>query len=153
MSRQPTATPNDLATFDLDGLKRLWTSLFPSPAPSRMPREFLIKLLAQGLQERAIGGLPKTLERQLGNVLNDGREMASPDASSSHLTLGTRLIRGWGGTHHEVTVIDRGFAYRGAAYRSLSEIARLITGAHWSGPRFFGIKPSADSQASPRKRA
>jgi hypothetical protein len=56
------------------------------------------------------------------------------------LRLGARLIRTWKGTTHEITVVERGFAYRGRRYRSLTEIAQAITGAHWSGPRFFGLK-------------
>lgn len=56
---------------------------------------------------------------------------------------GTRLIREWQGKTFEVTVMDRGYAYRGNRYESLSEIAREITGARWSGPRFFGLKKTA----------
>jgi hypothetical protein len=56
------------------------------------------------------------------------------------LRLGARLVRIWKGATHEITVVERGFAYRGQSYRSLTEIAKAITGAHWSGPRFFGLK-------------
>jgi hypothetical protein len=66
---------------------------------------------------------------------------------SGDLKLGSRLVRTWGDARHEVTVIEDGFAYRGKAYGSLSEVARAITGARWSGPRFFGIKPASAVRA------
>ena len=134
----------ELEALDLNALRQLWTSLFPCPAPVRMPRGFLMKLVAQGLQEREIGGLPKDLERALAAALRDG--VAKPsDKTNGDLKLGSRLVRTWGDARHEVTVIEDGFAYRGRAYGSLSEVARAITGARWSGPRFFGVKsPSAE---------
>lgn len=130
----------ELDSLDLAALRQVWTSLFPCPAPARMPRGFLLKLLAQGLQEREIGGLPKGLERALADALNAGETKASKAAGG--LSLDTRLVRTWGDAKHEVIVLEDGFAYRGKAYGSLSEIARLITGARWSGPRFFGLKSS-----------
>ncbi|MDR3387711.1 MAG: DUF2924 domain-containing protein [Rudaea sp.] len=138
MSRRNTVSvsfPEKLSTREL---RDLWRRQFGNSPPARLPAEFLIRLLAQSLQERAAGGLPKPLERQLVSSLNG--EPSSVAQSSTSLRLGTRLVRGWGGASHEVTVIDRGFAYRGKAYRSLSEIARQITGARWSGPRFFGLR-------------
>ena len=132
----------ELDALDLTALRQVWTSLFPCPAPARMPRGFLMKLVAQGLQEREIGGLPKDLERGLAAALRDGGAKAS-DTTNGELKLGTRLVRSWGDARHEVTVIEDGFAYRGKAYGSLSEVARAITGARWSGPRFFGIKSAS----------
>jgi hypothetical protein len=129
----------ELGGLDLNALRQTWVALFPCPAPARMPRGFLMKLVAQGLQEREIGGLPKGLERALAEALNAGQTKA-PDAANNDLSLGTRLVRTWGEEKHEVIVLEDGFAYRGKAYGSLSEIARLITGARWSGPRFFGLK-------------
>jgi hypothetical protein len=105
-----------------------------------MPRGFLLKLVAQGLQERAIGGLPKSLERALADALHASEPKVSKGGDG--LSLGTRFVRTWGDAKHEVIVLEDGFAYRGKAYGSLSEIARLITGARWSGPRFFGLKSS-----------
>jgi hypothetical protein len=131
----------DLDGFDLNTLRQTWVALFRCPAPARMPRGFLLKLVAQGVQERAIGGLPKGLERALADALRVDPPKAS-SASADSLSLGTRLVRTWGEAKHEVLVLEDGFAYRGKAYGSLSEIARLITGARWSGPRFFGLKSS-----------
>jgi hypothetical protein len=132
----------ELEALDLAALRQVWASLFSCPAPARMPRGFLMKLVAQGLQEREIGGLPKDLERALAAALRDGGAKPSRETNVD-LKLGSRLVRSWGDTRHEVTVIENGFAYRGKAYGSLSEIARAITGARWSGPRFFGIKSSS----------
>lgn len=131
----------ELDSLDLAALRQVWTALFPCPAPTHMPRGFLMKLVAQGLQEREIGGLPKALERALADALRVGAPQTSDQAGDS-LSLGTRLVRTWGDAKHEVIVLEDGFAYRGKAYGSLSEIARLITGARWSGPRFFGLKSS-----------
>jgi hypothetical protein len=132
----------ELDTLDLTELRKVWTALFPCPAPARMPRGFLMKLVAQGLQEREIGGLPKDLERALAAALRDGGAKPSAETKGD-LRLGSRLVRTWGDARHEVTVIEDGFAYRGKEYGSLSEIAREITGARWSGPRFFGIKSAS----------
>jgi hypothetical protein len=131
----------ELETLDLNALRQTWAALFSCPAPARMPRGFLMKLVAQGLQEREIGGFPKSLERALAAALNNGPSKSS-DAVGADLRPGIRLVRNWGDAKHEVIVLEDGFAYRGKVYGSLSEIARLITGARWSGPRFFGLKTS-----------
>lgn len=136
----------ELDALDLTALRQVWASLFPCPAPARMPRGFLIKLVAQGLQEREMGGFPKDLERALAAALRNDGSKASGEAKGN-LKPGSRLVRTWGDARHEVTVIKDGFAYRGKAYGSLSEIAREITGARWSGPRFFGIKSASAVRA------
>jgi hypothetical protein len=140
MARARLPTLEQLAQLDLEALKQTWVSVFSGSPPSRMPRDFLIKLLAQGLQEQGAGSIPKALERAMAKSSYGGAENSSSAEPSGNLTLGTRLIRSWGHTNHEVMVIENGFAYRGKAYRSLSEVAREITGARWSGPRFFGLK-------------
>jgi hypothetical protein len=140
MGRAQLPTLEQLAHLDLEALKQAWVSVFSGSAPARMPRDFLIKLLAQGLQEREAGSVPKALERALARRSSGREESLSSSEPSGNLTLGTRLVRSWGHTNHEVMVIEDGFAYRGKAYRSLSEVAREITGARWSGPRFFGLK-------------
>ncbi len=140
MTRAQLPTLEQLARLDLEALKQTWLSVFSGSPPSRTPRDFLIKLLAQGLQERAAGGIPKALERAVGKASSGSEEGVSSGELAGNLSLGTRLVRSWGHTNHEVMVIENGFAYRGKAYRSLSEVAREITGARWSGPRFFGLK-------------
>jgi hypothetical protein len=147
MSHRRTVSINELSALNLADLRALWSDIFPSSAPSRMPREFLIKVLAQGRQEQASGGFPKQIERELALALNEQGTKGCLPNNSRAAGVGARLVRGWGGTKHEVIVMEKGFAYRGKSYRSLSEIARLITGAHWSGPRFFGLKKSSRSAA------
>jgi hypothetical protein len=70
-------------------------------------------------------------------------------SSSARIKPGTRLIRQWDGQTHQVTVAEEGFEYKGERYKSLSEIARLITGTRWSGPLFFGLKHIQRDRARP----
>ena len=110
----------------------------------------MIRAMAYKLQERAFGGLGKATLRRLKSLTRK-LEAEGKLASDRRLSLksGARLVREWGSETHSVLVLEDGFEYRGQRYRSLSQIARLITGAHWSGPRFFGIertpKPSSPS--------
>jgi hypothetical protein len=93
------------------------------------------KAIAYDLQVKAFGGLSARTRRTL-------RAAAKADGSSSLSKLpsgGTRLVREWHGARHEVEVLEDGYLWRGARHRSLSAIARAITGAKWSGPRFFGL--------------
>ena len=94
----------------------------------------MIRAVAYKMQERALGGLSAVTRRFLS-----GQEPA-PVPRRRTLSAGTVLIREWHGVGHQVTIIEKGVLYRGELYRSLSEIARLITGVRWSGPRFFGVK-------------
>ena len=99
------------------------------------------RLLAQRLQEKRHGKLPlmvaRELERMASSAVARPPEQAAPRIA---LTPGTRLIREWNGQTITVEVTDAGFAWNDRTYRSLSEIAREATGAHWSGPRFFGLR-------------
>jgi len=94
----------------------------------------MIRAVAYKMQERALGGLSAATRRRLS-----GQEPA-PVRRRRALSPGTVLIREWHGVGHQVTIIEKGVLYRGKRYRSMSEVARLITGARWSGPRFFGVK-------------
>jgi hypothetical protein len=95
------------------------------------------------LQERALGGLSGGARRelvQLAGTIASGSDL--PKARRVRLKPGARLVREWGGQTHEVLVAEGGFVWRDRTWRSLSVIAREITGARWSGPRFFGLDPS-----------
>jgi hypothetical protein len=139
--------PADLAA-QLDALTGLetaklraeWRRLYRSLPPKGLSRDLLIRAVAYKLQERAFGGLSKTTLRKLQALAKtldtEGERALAPRVS---LRCGAKLVREWGGETHSVLVLDEGFEYRGKRYRSLSEIARSITGAHWSGPRFFGL--------------
>ena len=90
------------------------------------------------LQERRYGALPALVGRELARLASDATG-AEPTRSRIELTPGTRLVREWNGRTISVEVLETGFAFEDRTWRSLSEIARHVTGAHWSGPRFFGL--------------
>lgn len=123
-------------------LKAMWQDLFGTSAPP-YNRAFLIKRLAYRLQELAFGGLSKETEERLDSLAHDG-VYANPAKMRRKVgnrpIAGTRLIREWQGVEHHVTVLDDGFEYQGRRYKSLSVIARTITGTRWSGPVFFGLR-------------
>ena len=123
-------------------LHALWRKTFNSTPPKGARRDFLARLLVYELQQRTTSALPRAIAKQLAM---HGPCAATPQpesegASTQGLRLGARLVRTWKGKTHEITVVERGFVYRGHRYRSLTEIAEAITGTHWSGPRFFGLK-------------
>jgi hypothetical protein len=109
--------------------------------PPRLSRDLLTRGVAYRIQEMAAGGLSKATRRKLAAFARQletaGRLIRAAD--TPQLRSGARLVREWRGRTHTVTVIDGGFDYAGKTYPSLSRIAEMITGAHWSGPRFFGI--------------
>lgn len=116
-----------------------WQQRFGETAPA-LSLSLLRRALAHAEQEKALGGLPAHARKML-------EAMASADAplpdSPIKLKPGTRLVREWNGTIHSVLVIQDGIVFGDRRYASLSEVARVITGAHWSGPRFFGLKRPA----------
>jgi Protein of unknown function (DUF2924) len=123
-----------LARASRDRLAEHWAEYFGVAPPPRTSRSLLIRAVAYKMQERALGGLPPAIRRLLSN---DG---PAPARRSRVLRPGSVLVREWHGVGYQVTIIDNGVLYRGERYRSLSEVARLITGSRWSGPRFFGVK-------------
>ncbi|WP_077145649.1 DUF2924 domain-containing protein [Sphingopyxis sp. KK2] len=121
-----------------------WTKLGARGAP-RLPDPLFRRLTAQMLQERRYGEVPAIIRRELARVSNlstGGSEQGQPPVVMPiRLADGTRLIREWNGRTVEVLVRDGGcFEWEGRPYKSLSHIAREVTGAHWSGPRFFGMR-------------
>ena len=129
-----------LPALPITTLRQRWTESYGSIRPDRIGRLFLMRAIAHRLQEKAIGGLKPSLRQVLAKLAEDaaaGKDVAPPPAIAKP---GTRLIRQWQGRTHEVTVAEDGVFYDGRLYRSLSAVAAAITGAHWSGPRFFGLK-------------
>jgi hypothetical protein len=123
-------------------LRETWRRLNQKPPPARLSREILLRGITYGLQERTFGGFSRSSLRRLqhgGEEASQGR--ARPPRVS--LKPGTQLVREWHGVTHTVVVLADGVAWRGQRYKSLSVVARQITGAHWSGPRFFGLKAGA----------
>ena len=117
-----------------------WRRLYRATPPTRLSRDLLIRGVAYRLQEQAHGGLSLAAKRRL-HSLSEGADQRGGSATAPGIALkpGTKLIREWQGHAHTISVLDDGFEYQGERYRSLSRIARRITGVHWSGPLFFGI--------------
>lgn len=123
-------------------LKRQWHELFDSPAPP-FNRRYLESRLAYRIQELAYGGLkPETVRRleRLGDELDGGDRKKSRIRADLMPIAGTRLIREWQGTEQVVTVTSSGFEWQGRPYKSISALARAITGTQWNGWVFFGLK-------------
>ena len=123
----------------LDGLRQEWRRLYHREPP-RISRDLLIRGIGYRLQEIEQGGLSRSTLRKLQAIAKDlrmtGRVGPTPSLS---LKPGARLVREWHGRTHTITITEDGFEYAGTNYPSLTRIARKITGAHWSGPRFFGL--------------
>ena len=113
--------------------------------PTGLGRDLAIRAVAWRVQERMQGGLPPATLRELRRLATQLRETGDIDlVGEIHLKPGTRLVRRWRGTTYHVLVLDDGFLFEDRHYRSLTPIATEITGAHWSGPRFFGLTEKAD---------
>ncbi len=130
-----------LASFSRAQLREKWNSL-ESVCPPSVPPGLLRRLVAQRLQERRHGALPAQVARELARIATDGPG-SKPLRARVELTPGTRLVREWNGQTITVEVLENGFRHADRTWRSLSEIARHLTGAHWSGPRFFGLTRNA----------
>ena len=131
----------ELETLPKNALRERWVASFQADPPSRASRRFLVRSLAQRIQEKALGGLrPRTRKRLEELARDNGRDSGFAPAPVPIVKPGTRLFREWKGEVHEVEVLERGFSWRGTRYDSLSRIAREITGTRWSGPVFFGLR-------------
>ena len=139
---------SEVTIFELRGE---WRRLHRMPPPMRLSRDLLIRGITYKLQERAYGGLSLATARKLEQASADpqSRGAAKPVQPIS-LRPGTRLVREWRGVTHTVLIHADGIEWRGQRYHSLSVVARKITGARWSGPRFFGLRRQLDSTSSAR---
>lgn len=142
---KPTPHPEmGLATIsglDTDALRQRWAEFYGAAPAPRISRDLLIRGIAFRVQEDALSGLGKASRRQLqrlASVLRDGGSITGVKEQS--FKPGTRLIREWKGQVYEVVIAGDTYIWSGKTYRSLSQIARAITGTRWSGPRFFGLE-------------
>lgn len=122
-----------LETFDLHQLREKWRECFAAP-PTFRSTEMLRLLLAWRIQAVALGGLDKETRDALartGRIVAEGQDLG----------VGAKLRRSWNGKDHVVTVVERGFEWRGRTFKSLSAVATNISGTRWNGPRFFGLRP------------
>ncbi len=130
-------------------LRELWKELFSTPPPPQLRQRLMIPILAYRLQEHAFGSLRAPSRGRLCQLARAFENNSDAVVSSiPSIKPGTRLVRQWGDQVHLVNVEASGYEYQGARYKSLSEIARLITGAHWSGPLFFGIRSEQTTSKS-----
>jgi len=117
-----------------------WRRLYRVEPPKRIAREFLALGVGWKIQEQVHGGLRATTRRMLAELSKTlERDGDVTRSRVTRLKPGAKLIREWHGKTHTVIVLEEGFEWRGKHWRSLSVIARTITGMHWSGPRFFGL--------------
>jgi hypothetical protein len=130
-----------LPELEIGELREHWRRLFNTTAPQHLRRDLLVRALAYRTQELALGGLRPEMQRRLRQIAQQVKESGrARSRSDAQLRPGTRLIRAWQGRTYEVVVLQAGFSWHGTHYRSLSAVARKITGTAWSGPLFFGLK-------------
>ncbi len=135
------AALSEMAAVDL---RAEWRRLYRAHPPKRVGRHLLELGVAWKLQERAYGGLSTAMKRRLANLaktMDEKGDLAT--VRMVRLKPGAKLVREWRGATHDVLVLEDGFQWRGRRWRSLSAIAREISGTHWSGPRFFGLQAKA----------
>jgi len=143
-----------LEALTLFELKGEWRRLHRMSPPKRMSRDLLLRGITYKIQERRLGGLSASILRKLAPVsaADDGGSKQKIVAPIT-LKAGSRLVREWRGETHRVLVLDNGYEWRGERYGSLSTIAKEITGAHWSGPRFFGLRKSSSRSSAKEEPA
>ncbi len=132
-----------LPALDVPALRQKWAALFGDDPSPNLGRALLIRAIAYRLQEKALAGLKPSTQRVLERIADNRSKDASQYISQRRARAGTVLIREWRGVSHRVTVFDNDVVYRDRRYKSLSEVARTITGSRWSGPLFFGLKGRA----------
>jgi len=140
-SQQNLPGISDLKACSTASLKELFVRLHGAPLPAYARRSFLIDNIAWMLQVIESGEDPKRTRTELVKLANNFSIHKGP-----RYLPGTRLIREWHGTTHEVEIEESGYRWKNRRYRSLTQIAQEITGAHWSGPRFFGLTKLPTSQ-------
>jgi hypothetical protein len=134
-------------------LKERFIQLYQHPAPKQMSRPLLRRAIAHRIQENENGGPKPALKRRLQRLASDLKIAGTVSAARPTPTKpGTRFLREWQGETHTVAVTEGGLLYHGQTYRSLSAIAREITGTRWSGPAFFGLKDRQSQKGNPSAR-
>jgi hypothetical protein len=143
--RRPTEPPSigavrALSELDPDRIRDQWHATTGARPPVYASPRLLMLMLAEHIQSTQHGGMKPALRRRLEKLSIELNKGGADPKPTNKLSPGTVLMRDWQGRRHSVTVIGDGFAHEGRTYRSLSEVARAITGTRWSGPAFFGLK-------------
>ena len=140
-----------LEQMDYAALRGEWRRLYRAHPPKRVARDLLLLGVAWKIQEQAYGGIGAATKRRLADLAKTMERTGDVTRDRvAHLKPGAKLLREWRGQTHKVVVLEDGFEWNGRRWRSLSVIAREITGSHWSGPRFFGLNDSKRKQAEAR---
>jgi hypothetical protein len=129
-----------IQSLDVSAIRERWKELFGSAPSPLLGAVFMTRAITYRIQERVLGGLKPSTQIILDRLEGDGATNPNKFVPRRRTSAGTVLIREWRGVRHRVTVLDNDVVYRGRRYKSLSEVARAITGTHWSGPLFFGLK-------------
>ena len=140
-----------LATMSPAQLRAEWRRVHKQAAPS-LPTDILRRGIAYRLQERVHGSLPSAVSRELERIAaRHAKGLVTIGSDLTRLKPGTRLVRSWQGRTYIVMVSDDGFILDDRRFSSLSQVAEAITGAHWSGPRFFGLGRPASADGAPKR--
>ena len=132
----------EIASMSRKDLVESWIEYYGHPPPAGISRRLLVHATVYAAQAATHGELGHDTRRKIRLIAKRSANIRSAGSSAkkSRLPAGTRLVREWQGIVHAVDVLDTGFLYKDTIYGSLSEVARVITGARWSGPRFFGTR-------------
>jgi hypothetical protein len=140
-----------LGRMPIISLRSMYRELFRTDPPKAFGPDLLRRSIAHRIQEKAYGGLSRPVQRSLDQLVKTSRSQPSgPAEIPRRIKPGSILVREWNGTSYHVTVLVDGFSYQGTTYSNLSEIAGLITGTRWNGPRFFGLRKKVPVATSPK---
>ena len=140
---------DELQGMNMEALREGWRNRFGGKPPDIRSTELLRYMFAWKLQAKRHGGLSTRTKQRLRRLADSFRQNPNyTPASAPSIKTGTVLTRDWQGTRHTVSVLPKGFEYCGKRYKSLSEVARTITGTRWSGPLFFGLRKPAPGRTA-----
>ena len=131
-----------LEPLNIDALRSVWRERFDEPFPPLRSGDLMRRALAERIQQVA-EGIDAGLDRRLAQTAARHRTGRRAVVRTVSFKTGARLERAWQGRRHQVEVVEGGFVWEGRPYKSLSQVARAITGVRWNGPRFFGLREDA----------
>ena len=136
----------ELSGLSLEELRALWPARFRDPVPKFRSRDLMARAMTYRLQAAVFGGLSSETERRLADLARRfAADRGFTPVLGPALKPGSSLVREWRGVRHEVRVVTGGLVHDGETYKSLSEVARAITGTRWNGPLFFGLARRTDT--------
>ena len=143
MAGRTTDIPAEIARLEgltIFELRQEWRRVERQSPPMRLSRDLLVRAIVYRAQERALGGLSGAVVKRLRKAASGSTAVGEGRSRTTRaIRPGTLLVREWRGVTHRVVILADGVEWRGRRYQSLTLVAREITGAHWSGPRFFGL--------------